>query len=120
MANTASQIIESDKMPRGWSRNTTISVKKKKGDIADCSTYRPIRVTSRTLKIFERILETRLRSIIELAPNQCGFVKGCSTTDAIHTARIMIERSREKQCELHAAFLDLEKAFDKVPHDIIW
>ncbi|VDM82500.1 unnamed protein product [Strongylus vulgaris] len=31
---------------------------------------------SHTLKIFERVLERRLRAIIELPSNQCGFVKG--------------------------------------------
>ena len=61
-----------------------------------------------------------LRSIVQLAPHQCGIVKRCSTTDAIHTVRIMMERSLEKQCELHVAFLDLEKAFDRVPHHLIW
>ena len=55
-----------------------------------------------------------------MSPNQCGFVKGVGTTDAIHSARIVMEKYREKQKELHAAFLDLEKAFDIVPHEVIW
>ncbi|VDN34788.1 unnamed protein product [Cylicostephanus goldi] len=34
----------------------------KNGDIADCSTYWPIRLTSDMLKILERVLETRLET----------------------------------------------------------
>ncbi|VDM76292.1 unnamed protein product [Strongylus vulgaris] len=30
-----------------------------------------------------------------------------------------MEKYREKQGELHAAFLDMEKAFDKVLHDVV-
>jgi hypothetical protein len=57
---------------------------------------------------------------VKLTPNQCGFVKGCGTTDAIHAARLLVERHREKNRPLHMAFLDLEKAFDRIPHDLIW
>ncbi|VDM75760.1 unnamed protein product [Strongylus vulgaris] len=89
-----------------------------KGDIANCSTYRPIRLMSHTPKIFKRVHETRLRAIIELS-NQCGYVKGAGTADAIHTVRIVMKKYREKRRELHAAFLDMEEAFDNVPHDVI-
>ena len=43
-----------------------------------------------------------------------------STTDAIHAVRLLVEKHREKNKSLHAAFLDLEKAFDRVPHEVIW
>ncbi|VDM68465.1 unnamed protein product [Strongylus vulgaris] len=52
---------------------------------------------SHTLEIFERVLETRLRAIIELPFNQCGIVKGTGTADAIHSVRIVIEKYREKR-----------------------
>ncbi len=72
------------------------------------------------MKIFERVLDRRLRSLVDITPNQCGFVKGCGTTDAIHAARLLMEKHREKYKPVHMAFLDPEKAFDRVPHDLIW
>ncbi|EYC25675.1 hypothetical protein Y032_0011g1328 [Ancylostoma ceylanicum] len=39
------------------------------------------------MKIFERILDSRLRDIVGVSRNQSGFVKNCSTTDAIHAVR---------------------------------
>ena len=54
---------------------------KSKGDVLGCGSYRPIRLMSQTMKVFERIVERRLREILSLSPVQCGFVKG--TTDAI-------------------------------------
>uniref|UniRef100_A0A7I4YQG6 Reverse transcriptase domain-containing protein n=1 Tax=Haemonchus contortus TaxID=6289 RepID=A0A7I4YQG6_HAECO len=42
------------------------------------------------MKIFERIVDGRIRDIVELTTNQCGFVA------------------------------DLEKTFDRVPRDVIW
>ncbi|VDM78836.1 unnamed protein product [Strongylus vulgaris] len=74
---------------------------------------------SHTLKTFKRVLETRLRAIIELPSNQCGFVKGAGAADAIHTVRVVTEKYRERR-EFHAAFLNMEKASDKVLYDVIW
>jgi len=72
------------------------------------------------MKIFERIPDTRLRRIVRVTQNQCGIVKGSGTSDANHAVRILLERHREKNLTVHASFLDLEKAFDRVPYDLIW
>ncbi|VDP05229.1 unnamed protein product [Heligmosomoides polygyrus] len=72
------------------------------------------------MKIFERILDRRIREIVKLSNNQCGFVSGCGTIDAIHAARLLVEKHREKQKPVHIAFLELEKAFDRVPREAIW
>ncbi|KAK6764712.1 hypothetical protein RB195_024877 [Necator americanus] len=93
---------------------------KGKGDIADCTSCRPIRLLCHTIKVFERVLEARLRKIVSISLNQCGFVKDCSTIDAIHAVRILLEKHREKNRSVHLAFLDLEKAFDRVPHELLW
>ncbi|ETN78570.1 hypothetical protein NECAME_10267 [Necator americanus] len=72
------------------------------------------------MKVFECVLEARLRKIVSVSLNQCGFVKDCSTIDAIHAVRILLEKHREKSCSVYLAFLDLEKAFDRVPHELLW
>ncbi|KAL6727136.1 hypothetical protein Aduo_009040 [Ancylostoma duodenale] len=72
------------------------------------------------MKVFERIIDRRIRDIIQVTTNQYGFVANCATTGAIHAARLMIEKHWEKQKPLHLAFLDLEKVFDRVPHEVIW
>ncbi|ETN79919.1 hypothetical protein RB195_002655 [Necator americanus] len=50
------------------------------------------------------------------ALNQCGFVKeDCSTIDTI-----LLEEHREKNSGVHVALLGLEKAFNRVQHDLLW
>ncbi|KAK6764003.1 hypothetical protein RB195_024363 [Necator americanus] len=44
----------------------------------------------------------------------------CHTIDAIHAVRILLEKHREKNRSVHLAFLDLEKAFDRVSHELLW
>lgn len=114
------RIVTEDAVPPIWLTSITVPIWKGKGDIMECSNYRPIRLLCHTMKIFERILDNRLRQIITITPNQCGFVKGRGTTDAMHAARLLLEKHRERNTTIHMAFLDLEKAFDRVPHDLIW
>ena len=112
--------IEEGRIPTDWRKSVTVPIYKKKGDIAHCSNYRPIRLMCHTLKIFERVLEARLREIVDISEMQCGFRPEHSTTDAIHVARRMMEKAREWNKPLHLAFLDLEKAYDRVPRQLIW
>nr|GEW99284.1 hypothetical protein [Tanacetum cinerariifolium] len=43
-----------------------------------------------------------------------------SSIEAIHLIRSLIEKYRERQRDLHLAFIDLEKAYNSVPRDLIW
>ena len=60
------------KMPREWRTGTLISLYKDKGDVQDCNNYQGIKLLSHTMKLWERVIEGRLRKEISISENQFG------------------------------------------------
>ncbi|KAK3573200.1 hypothetical protein QTP86_015121, partial [Hemibagrus guttatus] len=83
-----------------------------------CSNYRGIKLMSHTMKLWERVVEARLRKVVEICEQQYGFMPRKSTTDAIFALRILMEKYRDGQRELYC--VDLEKAYDRVPREELW
>ncbi|GJS91806.1 retrovirus-related pol polyprotein LINE-1, partial [Tanacetum coccineum] len=111
---------QSAKMPDEWRLSEVIPIYKNKGDAQSCSNYRGIKLLSHAMKLWERVIERRLRRETRVSENQFGFMPRRSTTEAIHLLRSLIEKYRERQRDLHIAFLDLEKAYDSVPRELVW
>ena len=72
------------------------------------------------MKVFEHVIERRLRSTVQIDEMQFGFRPGRRTTDAIFVMRQLQEKYMEKKKDLWMAFVDLEKAFDRVPSEVLW
>ena len=108
-------------IPGDWSKDLICPVYKK-GDKTECSNYRGISLMSHTFKLYERILEKRLREIVEPKLDECqsGFRSGRGTSDMIFTIKAIFEKCWEWSQNRYIAFLDLEKAFDRVPRQKIW
>ena len=71
------------------------------------------------MKGVEKIFEHRIQQQIEVDDMQFRFLKGKGTTDAIFTVRQMQDNFRVKGKKLYFGFVDLEKAFDRVPREVI-
>jgi len=72
------------------------------------------------MKVLERVVEKRVRSKVHIDDMQFGFRPGKGTTDAIFIVRQVQEKFLAKKKELWMAFVDLEKAFDRVPREVVW
>ena len=79
-------------------------------------------------KVLSILINERLQDLLEqvLDEFQVGYRRGHGTTDATFTLRQIIEQIRgtlaEKGAEhgVYLLFVDLAKAFDKVPRKVLW
>jgi hypothetical protein len=75
---------------------------------------------SHTMKLWEMIIEHRLRGVTNVTENQFGFMSERSTMEMIFLIRQIMKRCREQKKDLHMVFIDLEKVYDKVPRNVMW
>ena len=64
------------------------------------------------------VIEKYTREAVNIDDMQLGFMRG-KGMDAIFIARIMQERFLAKKKDLYFTFVDLEKAFDRVPRQVV-
>ena len=116
----ATAIIRDGKVPTDWEESFIVCLYKGKGDALDRGNYRGLKLTEQAMKILERIVDGLIRHVVSIDDSQFGFVPGRGTTDAIFVVRQLQEKYLAVNKRLYMAFVDLEKAFDRVPRKVIW
>jgi hypothetical protein len=111
-------------LPQDW-RDADIVPVFKSGDKTACGNYRPISLTSIVIKIFERLVSKRLVQYVEtsllLDEEQFGFRRGKSCEMQLLLYTHFVAKQLDLKRSVHAVYLDLQKAFDKVPHtQLMW
>ena len=102
------------------------------GDALNIGNYRGLKLTEHVMKVMERIMDEIIRDsymiheLILIDKMQFAFVPGWGTNCAIFIICQLQEKFLsmrdldDKNLTLYFAFVDLEKAFDKVPFKVIW
>ena len=96
----------------------------KGGNIDEAQNYRGITLVNILAKIYSQILLNRVTKWSEkenkLSQNQFGFQRGKSTVDCIFTLYSIISKTLHSGEKLFCAFIDYEKAFDKIDRSLLW
>ncbi|KAK3922305.1 RNA-directed DNA polymerase from mobile element jockey [Frankliniella fusca] len=96
---------------------------KGKGEPTSLSNYRPVANISVFAKIFEIVMEGKVRKYLYkfgiLSRSQYGFIKDKNTTDAIVDFIDFTYEALDSKNFTCGLFFDMTKAFDLVDHDIV-
>jgi hypothetical protein len=75
-------IFWSNKMADEWRNSTLVSIFKNKKNIYNCINYKGIKFMSHFMKLWERVIEHRLRELTIVFKNQFHFILRMSIMDA--------------------------------------
>ncbi len=113
---------ELSKLPEDWMKAIIMLFYQRKGNREEHHNYRGISQLSVPGKIYGRILNERIMNIADknVGDEQGGLRKGRGCVDQIFAVKILVKKYLERDWQLFAAFMDLEKAYDRVDRKGLW
>ena len=90
------KIVTTKRISDAWRKSILIPIYKNKGDIQNCANYRGIKLMSHTMKLWEKVIENRIRAETLVSNNQFRFISRRSTMKAIYSLKRLMERYRKK------------------------
>ncbi len=110
--------VQTADVPAGWGHAFLFILYKGTGPKDDPNSFRGITLKSQMLKLFESLLCSRLRAWAEqeelLPQEQIAYRPGRHGADHLYSMTLLREHYCKNGKKLHAAFIDLRKAFPSV------
>ena len=85
-------IMITETIPSAWRDSVLVPIFKEKGYIQEYNNYIGINLLTHTFKMWERVLDRRVRECTDIHESQFGFMPERSTTDAIFILKQTIEQ----------------------------
>ena len=118
LTNIFNDIFFKYRLLEEWMLSSLVPIFKGKGDPLNPNSYSGIKLLEHAFKLYE-VLDGRLREVVDIDKMQYGFIPRKGTVDAVFVLRRLSEKFRAKNKKLFFVFVDLEKAFDQVPREVI-
>ncbi|KAL2102388.1 hypothetical protein ACEWY4_001556 [Coilia grayii] len=82
--------------------------------------WRPITIGSFLLRLFSKLLHSRLRAACPISERQRGFVSAPVCSENLFSLMTLVRKAHQERRTLAVVFLDVAKAFDTVCHQHIF
>ena len=115
--------ISTSVYPDAWKKAVVFPLYKHKGDRQSLSAYRPISLLSAVSKVFGRVVKKQLLKFctdnLIIPDEQFGFLPGRSTVWQLLSILETWQEALDSGHVVHALFVDVAKAFDRVNHELL-
>ena len=109
MMELCQRVLDGKGMPDDRQTSVLAPIFKGKGDVTNCNTYRKVKLLEHAMKIVERVLERRIRELVNIDSMQFGFMPARGTTDALFVVRRMQKEYRDEKKKLYMCFVDMRR-----------
>ena len=88
----------------------------------ECANYRPISLINADIKIFSKVLASRLETVIGklISPDQSGFLKGRLAADNVRRLLHILSATGKIPRGCGLLFVDAQQAFDRLEFPYLW
>ena len=112
-------VHEEESIPKSWLEGKIIRLYKGKGQKGKCSNERGITLASNVEKVYERVINERVKEVTQITDAQAGGKEGSATTDHLIALKQIVQEIRNEGKTAYVIFLDVQKAYDKAWLDAI-
>ena len=92
MLQLCQQVLDGKGIPDEGKSSVVVSIFKGKGDVMNCDSYREVKLLERGMNIIGRVLERKIRVLVDFDEAQFGFMLGKGTIDAL----FLVQRLQEE------------------------
>ena len=104
------RVLDCRGMLNEWKTSAIVPNFTGKGDVMSRGCYRRIKLLEHATKTVEKVIHKRIRTLINLNKIQFGFIL---------IVKRMQEEYQQNDKKLYTCFVDIEKAFDRVPRKVM-
>ena len=113
-------IFENLEIPTQWKQSHIVNLYKGKGDPELMTNQRGITLSNSFCKLYEKIIDNRIKPQLEYTELQAGGRASYSTLDQLFILQSLINQAIKDKKKLYIVLIDIQKAYDKTWGEIIW
>ena len=102
-------VHEEESIPKSWLKGNIIRLYKGKGQKGKRSNERGITLASNVGKVYERIINERVKEVTQITDAQAGGKEGSAITDHLIALEQIIQEIRDERETAYVIFLDVKK-----------
>ena len=100
ITNLLNKINSESKVPGDWDTSVIVNCFKNKSNATERGNYRGLQLLEHMMKVFERVIEKKIRDFVNIDAMEFAFMPGKDTIDVIFIARQLQVRYLEKKKKL--------------------
>ena len=112
LSQTFNKKFENETRPISWNKSNTTNIDKGQPEKELLDNKRGISLTNNICKIFEKMINNRIKSVISFTEARAGAREERSSVDQLFILKSVIQQRNFQRKQTYVALIDIEKAFD--------
>ena len=111
LSQTSNKIFENETIPILWNKSNTTNIDEGKPEKELLDNKRGTSLTNNICKIFEKVIDNRIKSVLSFTVAQAGAREGRSTVDKFFISKSVLQQRNFQRKQTYIELIDIEKAF---------